>query len=235
MLEGLQGLQGQLAVANSDLAAAQAKRDLETPPLQEELATSEQDRIDIFQNHNSKHETAGSDYAYWNGKYAEASADSARLKDAIDRLEAAVTALIARKEQLALDRQQKVGEIIGLLSKSPTTAQCAAELSVDSDLETIKSCGGSDFDGKKKRDSLSDDAVAIDPYFGGADPSVVIDDSDPAAAARKQAKIDELIRISSAAHSTTPIVVVPPPPDATPPDYSLSERLMILLRNIAKP
>lgn len=235
MLDGLQGLQGKLDVANSELTAAQEKRDLETPPLQEKLATSVHEQSSIYQNHNNKHDPTGTDYAYWNGKYAEAAAESARLQGEIDVLKAAVTAAIAAKDQIALDRQQRAREVIGFLSQSPTTEKCAAELSEDSDLESIKSCGGLDFDGKKRRESLSDDAVAIDPYFGGADPSVVIDDADKEAAARKQAKIAELIRISSATHSTKPIVVIPPPPGATPPEYSLSERLMNLLRNIAKP
>jgi hypothetical protein len=232
LLQGLTALQSRKTTTDEALKIAQAKRDAEAPSLRAEQVVSDEKKSDIYANHNNVHETGSSEFLYWNAKYSEASAESARLANEIARLEKAVADLMTTKEQIALERQQKVRAIIDLLRARG--AACANALSEDSSDDLIAHCGQVDFDGQARRlPTVESLGIEQDKYFKG-DPSVVELDSDNAqAAAAKRRRIAELIRISSATHSTRPVVVTPPSPGTSGTiEPSLSDRLIRFLKGL---
>lgn len=231
LLDGLKALDGKLKTAQTSLKAAETKRDTEKPPLDEKLGKADANANDIYANHNDKHEKGSADYSYWNNEYLKYAGESLLLKKEIKKLEDSVAHWQTEHQQRVLERQQKAREIIDLLIGKGFL--CAGDLTDDSTPEAMAHCGQVNWDGQQKNlPALDESNIKRGTNFFGADPSIVVDESDEKSRAEKIKKQNALIEKSSATHSTKPIPVAPPAPNMPKKEPTATERLKNILKGI---
>ena len=227
LLAGLKAKETELKNTEIEKDLAKTKMDTEVPVKEASLISSENEKTNIFNEHNDKHEKGTAAFVFWNNKYLEVSVKCNSLTNEIAKLRDDYKKLEAKQMQQANERLQLSQEIYSLLIK--IGSPCSAKLSENSSAEDFAACGQVDWDGQKVREQLNPNIL----HGLHIEANAVLDESDAESKNAKLKVIDELIRKSSATHSTNPVKVVPPLPEQTiKKEPSLSERLEKFLINI---